>query len=313
MNAADNRTDTWALRTRPRRAGAMLAAALLWFSSVAAAEDVELNHRLRERVVHVPMQVETAAGPEQLLLTATTYQPPGEGPFPLVVLSHGSPGDGAARATMGRYRHLTQIGEFVQRGFAVIAPMRRGYGATGGRWAERYGACAAPDYYRAGLEAQKDLLATIAFASKLPFVDPDRIVLVGQSAGGIASIAAASANPRGVVGVVNFSGGRGGRPHTNPGEPCVPENMSAAIGKFAATIRVPVLWHYAENDQYFAPHHVRAWFKAFEDAGARGKLVMQPPFGWDGHGLFAARGGLAIWTAEFDRFMEGVPFSSKGR
>jgi len=82
--------------------------------------------------------------------------------------------------------------------------------------------------------------------------------------------------------------------------------MTAAIGKLAATIKVPVLWPYAENDRYFAPHHVRAWFKAFEDAGARGKLVMQPAFGWDGHGLFAARAGLPIWTAEFDRFLEQV-------
>lgn len=152
-----------------------------------------------------------------------------------------------------------------------------------------------------------------AFASRLPFVQPDRIVLVGQSAGGIASIAAASASPVGVVGVVNFSGGRGGRPYTHPGEPCMPENMTAAIGKLAATVKVPVLWHYAENDQYFAPHHVSAWYKAFVDAGARGKLVMQPPFGRDGHGIFAARGGLPIWTAEFDRFMREIGFASGSR
>lgn len=287
----------------------MLALMLLLSSCVVLAEELDLDQRLREQVVHVPVQVET----EPAVLTATTYRPPGDGPFPLVVLSHGSPGDGAARGMMGRYRQLAQIEEFVKRGFAVIVPMRRGYGATGGRWAERYGGCAAPDYYRAGLAAQKDLLATIAFAAKLPFVNPDRIVLVGQSAGGIASIAAASANPAGVVAVVNLSGGRGGRPRTHPGEPCAPGNMTAAIGKLAATIKVPVLWHYAENDQFFAPHHVRAWFKAFEDAGARGRLIMQPPFGWDGHRIFASPAGVPIWTAEFDRFMIDVGFVSEGR
>jgi len=210
MHATSSRWDAGFSLSRRRYAGAMLAAALLLFSCIAAAAEAALDPRLREQVVQVPLQVEL----EPQVLTATTYQPPGEGPFPLVVLSHGSPGDGAVRAMMGRYRRLTQIEEFVKRGFAVIVPMRRGYGATGGRWAERYGGCAAPDYYRAGLEAQKDLLATIAFAAKLPFVNPHRVVLVGQSAGGIASIAAASASLEGVIGVVNFSGGRGGRTRT---------------------------------------------------------------------------------------------------
>jgi dienelactone hydrolase len=79
--------------------------------------------------------------------------------------------------------------------------------------------------------------------------------------------------------------------------------MKRAISRYAQTIRVPVLWHYAVNDRYFSPDHVRDWFRAFEAAGATGTLVMQPPFGRDGHNLFAAPAGRSIWTAAFDMFM----------
>ena len=153
-----------------------------------------------------------------------------------------------------------------------------------------------------------DLVATVDYARRLEYVNRERIILFGQSAGGFASIAAASQSPPGVVAVVNFSGGRGGRPDTRPGQPCDADNMTRAITRFAQTIRVPVLWHYAENDRYFAPEHVRAWFGAFEAAGARGTLVMQPPFGNDGHSMFAAAAGLPIWTAAFDGFIRPLGF-----
>lgn len=292
-----------------RQAIGALLVAIAGAIAPAAANNVELDRKLNEQVVAVPVRVETETGAEQWSLTATTYHPPGEGPFPLIVLNHGSPGSAAERAIMGRYRLIPQIREFTNRGFAVIVPMRRGYGDTGGPWAERFGACVAPDYYRAGRESARDVIAAVEFAQTLPFVKRDRVILVGQSAGGIASIAAASSNPAGVIGVVNFSGGRGGRPYTDPGEPCMPGNMTEAIGKLARTIKVPVLWHYSENDQFFAPHHVKAWFKAFEEAGAKGKLVMQPPFQWDGHAIFGAAGGLPLWTAAFDRFLKEIRFA----
>jgi dienelactone hydrolase len=86
--------------------------------------------------------------------------------------------------------------------------------------------------------------------------------------------------------------------------------LASAIGRFAQNIRVPVLWHYAENDRYFAPEHVRTWFSAFVTAGAPGTLVMQPPFGRDGHGIFASPAGRPIWTAAFDHFMRDIGFSA---
>lgn len=279
----------------------VLAALLLWAAAPCSAtfHASGLDPALREEIVYVPLPPET----HWPALVATTYRPKGKGPFPLIVLNHGSPASAVQREKMGRYRVLDRVQEFVIRGYAVVVPMRRGYGLTGGKWAEAYGRCDEPDYYAAGEQGAIDIIAAIKYAARLPWVDRRQVVLVGQSAGGFAAMAAASKRPAGVVAVVNFSGGRGGRPDSSPGEPCGADNMKSAISRFAQTIRVPVLWHYAENDRYFSPRHVRDWFGAFEASGAPGSLVMQPPFGRDGHSLFSAAAGRPIWTTAFDVFM----------
>ena len=287
----------------------------LAFASAARAEI--LDTALHEEIVSVPLP----KGMSHEALVATIYRPDGRGPFPLLVLSHGSPPNSAARARMGRYRVLPRIREFTRRGFVVIVPMRRGFGDTGGRWQERYGDCAAPDFQTAGLEAAADLMATLEFADSLNYIDRKRVILAGQSAGGFASMAAASRGPPAPTGPAALGRrpvtrrvrrrARGGNPRRNPGEPCGSEVMAETIGRFAQTIRVPVLWHYAENDRYFGAQHVRSWFAAFEAAGARGKLVMQPAFGQDGHRLFASPEGLPIWTGEFDRFLQEIGFRSQ--
>jgi dienelactone hydrolase len=277
---------------------------LVLFSLSGLAEEEGLNTELNEQIVQVPLIVDGLFGKKEIHLTATTFHPPSNGPFPLIILSHGTNSDPIIRQKIGRYRLIPQITEFVKRGFAVIVPIRRGHGNTGGVWVENFGqSCNIPFYYEAGMEGAKDILATINFASRLSYVRSDRILLVGQSAGGFGSLATASLNPYGIIGVVNFAGGHGGNPNTRPGSPCAPERLVEAVGKYAKTIKVPVLWHYSENDFFFGPKIVREMFAAFQEAGGKGRLVMQPPFGKDGHTLFPSRSGLPIWTVEFDKFL----------
>lgn len=277
---------------------------LALFPAASPAADEEILPGLREQVVQVPVRIEGLFGDSEVNLTATLFRPRGDGPFPLVVLSHGTPPHAADRAKIGRFRRIPQTREFIKRGFAVIVPIRRGHGASGGDYAEDKGRCAAPVYYEAGRAGGLDIVATVDYAMKLPYVNPGCIILAGQSTGGFASLAAASMNPKGLIAAVNFSGGHGGDPATRPGEPCDPQSLAAAVAKFSQTIRVPVLWHYAENDRFFSPRHVRAWFAAFEKAGGTGRLVIQPPFGEDGHSLFNSRDGIPIWTRAFDSFLK---------
>lgn len=291
-----------------RRAGLFACAMILatWRCSVSAAESDPIATDLHETVVAVPMTEKGLFGTSQREIVATTYMPDGNGLFPLIVLSHGNPPNALDRVKVGRYRKLAQIREFVRMGFAVIVPIRRGYGATGGTFAEDAGSCKRPDYVAAGNEAAQDLLATVAFADTLPQIDRNRVILVGQSAGGFASLAAASFAPKGVIAVVNFSGGRGGRPATNPGDPCAPERMADAMGHFASTTHIPVLWHYVQNDKFFSPDVVRTWFNAFQAAGGQGQLVVEQPFGRDGHGMFAVDRAIPIWEPGFQNFVTSV-------
>jgi dienelactone hydrolase len=269
----------------------------------ATAEDATI-----EEVVTIPLPP-AARWPH---LVATLLRPEGPGPFPVAVISHGSPANAAERARMGRYRAMAASREFLRRGYLVLLPMRRGYGDTGGPWAEHYSSCAAPDYTKAGEEAALDLLAAMDYLRALPYADTGSILLVGQSAGGFASLAAASHNPPGVAAVLNFAGGRGGNPRMHPGEPCGVEQMAHTVGRFAQRIRVPVLWHYAENDQFFGPAVVRRWYEAFERAGGSGRLVMQPPFGRDGHALFGAASGASLWAPVVDEFLRDAGVVAAG-
>lgn len=274
-----------------------------WPSLAVGSESAPIATDINETVVSIPMVEHSIWGDSHRALVATVYKPQGDGPFPLIILSHGNPPDAMDRAKIGRYRKLAQIREFVRLGFEVIVPIRRGYGATGGTYAENPGSCNGPDFASAGRNAAQDILATIDYADTLPDVDREHIVLVGQSAGGFASLAAASYAPKGVVAVVNFSGGRGGRPTTAPGQPCEPLRMAQVIGKFASTTTVPVFWHYVENDQYFSPDVVRTWYSAFVEAGGHGKLIIEKPFGRDGHGMFAVDRAIPIWLPEFRDFV----------
>ena len=89
-------------------------------------------------------------GPGRSLMAATVFRPPGDARAPLAVLNHGSPADSSERAVMTRPRMVAVSTYFVARGYVVVLPLRRGYGATGGRWAEAYGRCERADYFSAG-------------------------------------------------------------------------------------------------------------------------------------------------------------------
>ncbi len=272
-----------------RWAALLVAAALAACASVPSGE--KLDPALREAIHHVPVAAADAN------IVVTSFRPRGNGPFPWLVLSHGTATTVEASRAMGRYRPLTPVREWVRRGYAVIVPVRRGYGVSGGEHlGDAYGTCARPDFRRAGEGAALDLLATIEWAKTQPDLDPRRWLLVGQSAGGFASIYTASKRPAGLAAVLAFAPGRGGRPDTHPGQPCAPEPLAHLIAAITPRIAVPVLWFYAENDEYIGPAAQKLWFEAFRSAGGRGELVVVPPFpAARGHGVFPSTAGLPLW------------------
>lgn len=226
--------------------------------------------------------------------------PPGR----LVLINHGSPGDPAIRPAMRPASCQSEaVRWFTARGHLVAIPMRRGYGRTGGAWAEGYGHCSSPDYAAAGRETARDILAATRAMQLRPGTPPGPAIIVGQSAGGWGALALAAQDPPEVGRIVNMAGGRGGRQGDLPNNVCRPGNLVRTASAFGTTSRMPSLWIYAANDSFFAPDLARDMAQAWRLAGAPVTLRQRPAFGRDGHGLFFGPGGSAIWGADVEAFL----------
>ena len=226
------------------------------------------------------------------------------GPAPLVVINHGSPANAAERPGMRAASCTTEaVRWFTDRGFVALLPLRRGYGVSGGAWAEGYGRCLMADFAPAGLATAADIAAAIAHARRLAGIRTTGVLVVGQSAGGWGSLALASNNPTEVVAIINMAGGRGGWAEGAPNTNCAPEQLVRVAGLYGATARVPTQWIYTANDTFFAPALARRMHEAFTRAGGRAQFLPLGPFGRDGHSLFFSQGGSAVWGPPVEFFL----------
>jgi dienelactone hydrolase len=228
-----------------------------------------------------------------LTLEGTLYRPAAEGSRPVLIFNHGSTGPGAIPATL-TLRYTRQAAFFVERGFAVLVPMRRGRGASEGSYAEGYG-CES-HVLSAGLaRAVEDLDAVIAWVRQQPWADAQRIMMGGISRGGILSVVYAAERPDVVRGVINFVGGWTGDGCDRYGN--FNEQTFYQAGRRA---RIPTLWLYAENDRYYTPDSIRRYHKAFVQGGGAAAFHLFPAFGGDGHGL---ANQLDLWRAPVEDFV----------
>jgi dienelactone hydrolase len=242
-------------------------------------------------------------------LAMTILRPRGEGPYGAVVLNHGVGFSARARERESPELLLHAASALAQRGYVVLMPLRRGFGATGGQFAENAGSCSNPDFHLGERAAAADVLAAYEFARRLPYVDGSRLILAGQSAGGVASLYAAAQAPPGLVAVLAFAAGRGADP-LHPGVPCAAERLASVFAEVGRSIQVPVLLHYAENDRSFGPATSSAWFRHLKAGGAQAEYVLHPPFGEDGHYLFSEPAGIKFWLPQVEGFLSRhrIPF-----
>lgn len=281
-------------------AAALLAVTLTSFApapavSVRAAAE-EIVPGVTREMVTVPFSGKGRTYQlEAMLVRASNQSRP-----PLAIISHGSPRSGEDRSAFSPTSSTAIAIEFARRGWATLVLMRRGYGESEGAWAEGYGSCNAPDYEAAGRVSAEDIAAGIRYGrSRSRSIDADRVLLIGVSAGGFASIAAAAERLPGLVGVINFAGGRGSQ---NADEVCGERQLIEAYAAYGRTATVPTQWLYATNDHFFSPSLARRMFAAFQRSGGRGELVISPAFGADGHGQFSEN-GMPNWRGDVDRFL----------
>jgi predicted acyl esterase len=125
-----------------------------------AAEGEQAPYRREKRVVHV------SAG---IPIKASVFVPPGEGPFPAVIMVH----------SWGIWRlqcDLLYAPAFARAGYVVLTYDCRGWGGSGGEVS-----CAAPDKELVDLQ---DMITWLTAPDSGIPVDPERIGITGVSYGG---------------------------------------------------------------------------------------------------------------------------------
>lgn len=286
----------------------VLAPPLMTLAATVVQAQQPAQVLVQPEIVMLPLVVDG----KTLQVSTHLYKPAGNGPFPVVIFSHGRSGNRIDRAKMQYPMPVGHGNYWIRKGVAVIAPVRPGYGDTGGtdnedqffNWQGSH-CLGDPDYNRSATSARHTIVGTYQWALQQPWVRRDRVLLEGQSVGGMATVAAAALNLPGVVGIVNFSGGSGGQTDTSPGKSCKPQNLEQAFQKWGQEAKGPSLWLYAENDLFWGPEVPKAWHRAYRAGGSDAEGVFTGPVdGRDGHLLLNFGGRM--WAPPLEAFVTKV-------
>lgn len=249
----------------------------------------------REKIVHYTFG--------SLQLEMTLLLPDGPGPFPIAIFNHGD----IEMSTdyiryKARFRDMTVAREFLRTGIAVAFPSRPGVGMSEGVYPSpgRQLTDADPTY-RARVHA-RPIMPAIEYLRKEKEINSEKMIVVGQSAGAYATMYIASQNPPGVIGAINFAGGRSDQ---LDGEPAHFRNPITIEGnaEFGKTARIPVLMIYAENDSRGTVNTIRLAYEAFIHSGGTATLLLTPPLNVDGHYLYHYPD---LWREVFLRYLREI-------
>ncbi len=232
-------------------------------------------------------------------------KPMGPGPFPTAVFNHGSTGRGDNPELFRRgWTHAALSNFFVERGWMIVYPQRRGRGRSDGRYDEGFEAdrsrySCQPALSLPGVDrAIEDLDAVMAHLRSRGDVRTDRMLLGGQSRGGILSIAYAGERPDLFVGVVNFVGGW-------MGDQCA-HAVAINATTFTRGAKYPrsTLWLYGDQDPYYSLSHSKGNYAAFIAAGGKGHFESYwVPGQRTGHAVI---GYPSLWKDRLSQYLESI-------
>lgn len=224
-------------------------------------------------------------------LAGYLFVPSGDGPFPTMIVNHGSAGfapivrDVAAEAN--------------RCGYAAFLPVRRGYHENPGpHWQSHLTAAEGSDAWGnqvvdALRQENDDVLAALDWLTRQPRIDTGRIGVMGVSFGGIMTLLAIGRINRFKV-AVNFAAAA----MTWERAPALQEALLDAVRATA----VPLFLIQAQNDFSLAPTYVLG--AEFARLGKTHETRIYAPNGttpMEGHGLFTT--GIPTWSADVERFL----------
>lgn len=230
----------------------------------------------------------------------------GAGPWPVVIFSHGRAGTVEERQNLTAPVLFGHVRYWHSKGYAVIAPIRPGYGPNAAHDPENSSArfpatgsspcTGVAQYDRVVENSTRAVRSAHDWLREQAWADKDRVLLVGQSVGGLTTAVACGQNWPGVIGCVNFAGGAGGKPDTHAGASCQPERLTSVYANAGKTTQAPSLWLYSENDTYWGAEPPRQWHKAHVDAATTAgqkttaEFFAAPPVEPNGHRLLQSGG-----------------------
>jgi carboxymethylenebutenolidase len=251
---------------------------------------------------HEPETVAVHNG--SITLNALLWRPSGPGPFPAVLLNHGSGRTREELERLGPYERQADIlgPVFARHGYVFLYLFRRGVGLSAdqginavelmNRESAVHGQDARNTLQLRLLENEEmsDALSGLTFLRQVSGVDAHRIALVGHSFGGSLTLLVAEREPE-TRAVVVFSGA-GYSWDRSP-------ELRSRLFKAAAHIAAPVFFIHAEND--FSLSAGKELDARLAKLGKPHRLKIYPPVGKtveDGHGFLY----LAVSTWEPDVF-----------
>jgi pimeloyl-ACP methyl ester carboxylesterase len=246
------------------------------------------------------------------VLEATLYQPEGNGPFPLLLMTHGTNFNNVQdalakdrlRRSDGVWKPTHVVDWFLKRGWAVASLMRAGYARSGGQIAGTHG-CPDPNLYNYGQRNAHDVSAAFNFFKKQSFVRPDKILVLGQSTGGFTSLAVAAMNLDGVVGVINTAGVV--RVIDKDGNECGIDSLKKAVTALGKMTQTPTLWLYGVNDSFMPDNRLKALYGAYSAETAVSRLYVNQHMGRaDGHFVMTYADSERLWSQTVEEFLDEI-------
>ncbi len=261
-------------------------------------DDAPLDNGMRSidlrGVPIVPRELVAASAGREL--KGYLYVPPGAGPFPCLLLNHGSTID---KGTLDVARPGTS-GLLMSWGVASFLLHRHGYGnSPGPGWREDVTAEFGTSEYDAQIAARldresDDVLAGLDVVRKLPEIRADHIGVMGSSFGGINTLLAASKSAAFAC-AIDFAGAAMNWERTPA--------LRALMKNAARNLRQPIFLIQAQNDYSIGP--TKELSALLKESGHVMASKIYPPFGVNPHeGHLLESRGPDVWGGDVRRFLE---------